>query len=326
MLCWRAGCASGCKTCDGNTRGPIPAFSGSGTGPILPIPGHIDSGTGKPVQQEPVCPEALNATVCDPQQRTVNTGAECGSPDDFFFFSPWRRPGSAGVLDSCGIAGGRVPGEGQGGYGAVYTNTTHAKLGDSGSALPHYPAGVTWRAGDVVEVAWALQANHGGGYSYRLCSLGSTLDEDCFKKTPLDFVGESAFRWGGRGGEVHYFNATYVTEGTSPEGSMWAINPVPRAWKSLTTGEWAGNYAQTGEGFQPFCPNDDGIYSCAGMWGPYNMEIVDKVKIPDNLPAGDYVLGWRWDCEYVLVVVVTEAAAVWRCWCWCWRRSWLWGW
>jgi hypothetical protein len=92
----------------------------------------------------------------------------------------------------------------------------------------------------------------------------------------------------------------YVTEGTSPEGSMWALNPVPRTWKSLSTGEWAGNYAQTGEGFQPFCPNDEGDYSCVGMWGPYNMEIVDMVKIPDDLPAGEYVLGWRWDCEYVV--------------------------
>jgi len=148
-----------------------------------------------------------------------------------------------------------------------------------------------------VEVAWTLQANHGGGYSYRLCPLGSTLDEECFQKTPLDFVGQSAFRWGGRGGKVHNFNATYVTEGTTPTGSMWAMNPVPRAWKNLTTGEWTGNYAQTGEGFQPFCDEDSGTYACVGMWGPYNMEIVDMVKIPDDLPAGPYVLGWRWDCE-----------------------------
>ena len=144
------------------------------------------------------------------------------------------------MLDSCGIAGGRVPGQGAGGYGAVYRNTSHALMGDSGSKLPHYPAGVEWRAGDIVEVAWTLQANHGGGYSYRLCPLGSTLDEECFKKTPLNFVGQSAFRWGGRGGKVHKFNATIVTEGTSPAGSMWAMNPVPRAWKNLTTGEWTG--------------------------------------------------------------------------------------
>ena len=33
------------------------------------------------------------------------------------------------------------------------------------------------------------------------------------------------------------------------------------------------------------------------MWGPFDLEIVDLVRIPDTLPAGDYVLGWRWDCE-----------------------------
>ena len=58
----------------------------------------------------------------------------------------------------------------------------------------------------------------------------------------------------------------------------------------------SGNYAQTGEGFQPFCDDDTGEFNCVGMWGPYNMEIVDMIKIPDDLPAGDYVLGWRWDC------------------------------
>jgi hypothetical protein len=25
------------------------------------------------------------------------------------------------------------------------------------------------------------------------------------------------------------------------------------------------------------------------------LEIVDYVKIPEGLPAGDYVLGWRWE-------------------------------
>ncbi len=28
-----------------------------------------------------------------------------------------------------------------------------------------------------------------------------------------------------------------------------------------------------------------------------NLEIVDRVRIPDGLAPGEYVLGWRWDCE-----------------------------
>lgn len=114
----------------------------------------------------PVCKQPLNATVCAREQRTVNTGAECGGPDDYFYYSPWRRPGSAPVIDPCGSAGGRLPGQGDGGFGAQYTNTTHAKVGDRGSKLPHTPSGVTWKAGRDYEVAWTLQANHGG-----VCSL-----------------------------------------------------------------------------------------------------------------------------------------------------------
>ena len=45
---------------------------------LRPVPGHVDSGTGRPVSKEPVCgAKALNATVCDPLQRTVNTGQTC---------------------------------------------------------------------------------------------------------------------------------------------------------------------------------------------------------------------------------------------------------
>merc|ERR1711865_1302550 len=36
---------------------------------------------------------------------------------------------------------------------------------------------------------------------------------------------------------------------------------------------------------------------CTGEFGPANMEIVDHVALPWMLPEGDYVVGWRWDCE-----------------------------
>ena len=62
-------------------------------------------------------------------------GAECGAADDFFYYSPWRRPGSAPVIDACGSAGGRLAGQGAGGYGAQFVNTTHAKIGDLGSRV-----------------------------------------------------------------------------------------------------------------------------------------------------------------------------------------------
>jgi hypothetical protein len=40
-------------------------------------------------------------------------------------------------------------------------------------------------------------------------------------------------------------------------------------------------------------------YPCQGgpETGLGNLEILDRVEIPAHLPAGRYVIGWRWDCE-----------------------------
>jgi hypothetical protein len=39
-----------------------------------------------------------------------------------------------------------------------------------------------------------------------------------------------------------------------------------------------------------------GTYQPVGHPGlPFS--IVDKVAVPENLEAGDYLLSWRWDCE-----------------------------
>ena len=40
-----------------------------------------------------------------------------------------------------------------------------------------------------------------------------------------------------------------------------------------------------------------GMLDGTGSPAAQNMEVVDFVRIPRALPAGDYVLGWRWDCE-----------------------------
>jgi hypothetical protein len=78
-------------------------------------------------------------TLCDPAKRSVNTGAKCGAADD------WHKPPD-------------------GGFGGIYVNTTHAKLGDSGSkVLPKTASGATWKAGLAYEVTWTIEANHGGG-------------------------------------------------------------------------------------------------------------------------------------------------------------------
>ena len=35
----------------------------------------------------------------------------------------------------------------------------------------------------------------GGGYAFRLCPAGETLDEKCFNKIHLDFEGSQVLRW-----------------------------------------------------------------------------------------------------------------------------------
>merc|ERR1711973_211912 len=262
------GCSIGCPECDGTTRGPSI---------------HTNKAD--------ICGKNYRATVCDPQLRTVNTGADCGSDEDTYYYSPWRAPGSAPVLDSCGMAGGSPK---WGHHGAQYRNSSHARQGDRGSqSLQTGVAGAySWRAGDKVHVSWSITANHGGGYQYRLCPLKNNLTEERFQKMPLDFVGQQGFVWAD--GSEFWFNGTYVTEGTVPAGSKWAMNPIPR-----------NDTANTGKSFPPRCQEIPDCGStevnskcrCSGMWGPYDLLIVDILQIPASLAPGNYVLGWRWDCE-----------------------------
>jgi len=267
------GCSIGCDICDGTSRGPIP----NSKDPFWRRKFNTCNST------------TAKATICDPKFRTVNRDAECGAPDDWYYYSPWRKPGSAPVFDSCGMAGGHKPPNG--GFGGIYVNTTNAKLGDIGTkVLPKYDTGVVWKAGETVEVSWTIEANHAGGYLYRLCALNRTLNEDCFNEIPLEFTGKQSLRWGGVNGTQIFFEGLYVSEGTMPKGSKWAINPISR-----------NDEHQTGKGFEPKCKEPIPIEKCQGMTDGKSavpdLEIVDYVKIPSNLPEGQYVLNWRWDCE-----------------------------
>jgi len=320
------GCDIGCDRCDGVTGQKIPCcadrFSFNGTGDPPSWGGEglvVDAAYVAKFNRSALRPKFVRyperkATVCDPRLRTLNVEAECGSPADFWYYAPWRSPGIAPLTDSCGTAGGVLPGQRAGAAGADYVNTTNAVVGDRGSTLPPLREGgqALWTAGEDVEVAWVQKAWHGGGYSYRLCPAGATLDEECFQKTPLDFAGNSSLRWGGAGGEQLFFNSSargwQVSVGTTPAGSMWRKCPLPR-------GPWG--WRRSGPSFEPVCEESDACKAlhdhgpvCLGPDEPCacrcsgdgvgdlpQLEIVDKVTLPRTLPAGDYVLGWRWDCE-----------------------------
>lgn len=251
----------------------------------------------------------------------MNRWAVEGSANDSYRHNPWRAPGTAPTADACGMAGGTLyknvgPGV------AVYANNTFAKMGDLGSkVLPAFGSGTAWTAGSEVEVKWGLRFNHGGGYSYRLCRAGQPLNEECFAKGALEFVrGAQSLEWTNGTRWKIPGGGTFVEYG-SPPVPTWAMNPVPRIdFDASSSGQppgWDGCALSpkgdpVGKGcrqFEPPCPWDDGWFAQPGG-APHNVDvegacsgdwtagtIVDKLKVPAGLPTGDYVLGWRWDCE-----------------------------
>lgn len=210
------GCTPGCNECDGTINhhgrgGQRFLYKGMNQSHInankvaiplfTPAPGDmvLDPATKSTLHPAPGCkePNGKKPTICQSSLRTVNTQAKCGSPDDVYYWSPWRAPGAAPVIDSCertllhfllyvvhrgqaaifpfsrprflhcaensagGSAGGRFPGMGIGGAGAQYQNTTLAKIGQPGSKLPPLPSGsqALWKAGFSYEVGWTVAAN-----------------------------------------------------------------------------------------------------------------------------------------------------------------------
>jgi hypothetical protein len=56
------------------------------------------------------CPNpTTKPTLCDPRLRTKNTQAECGSAEDVYYWSPWRYPGNAPVIDAWCVFGCAPP-------------------------------------------------------------------------------------------------------------------------------------------------------------------------------------------------------------------------
>lgn len=234
----------------------------------------------------------MKPTLNDEKLRTFNRYGQ-DPQGDWTASHPWRAPGSAPVMDPCGVAGGSNINNDQ---AAGYAPAPGHKMGDKGSQLMPSKK-TTWTAGTEVEVAWALWANHGGGYQYRLCPKTEQLTEACFQRTPLPFASNMQKLQLGNGKELE-IPATLTNVGTLPSGSAWAMNPVPAC------STWTGSNCSAPQ-FPPPPGCDD---RCWGYLGPgvgkHNTtyshvlpRIVDRVRLPRDLASGDYVLGWRWDSE-----------------------------
>ena len=187
-----------------------------------------------------------------------------------------------------------------------------------------------WKRGSTVEVAAGIAILHSGGWSYRLCRADTELTEECFQQRPLPFVGVQHLQYpnGTRQlipSKYAYANgsvAALTADGQLPTGATWALNPIPRInWGSSRNPAGSGSCGSVPRDanctqFPPPCAEgiwnetgrplpwyriekdalaDDVEGYCSGDWT--DGRIVDRVLVPPSLPKGDYVLGWRWDCE-----------------------------
>ena len=92
------GCAIGCDSCDGTSRGPLP---GEKNGSSWRGCSKRDA-SGEWMAKCNLCPEKnVSATICDPKLRTINSQAPCGSPTDYYYYSPWRAPYAPAHLPRC---------------------------------------------------------------------------------------------------------------------------------------------------------------------------------------------------------------------------------
>eukprot|EP00747_Dinoflagellata_sp_TGD_P167459 gnl/TRDRNA2_/TRDRNA2_191908_c0_seq1.p1 gnl/TRDRNA2_/TRDRNA2_191908_c0~~gnl/TRDRNA2_/TRDRNA2_191908_c0_seq1.p1 ORF type:complete len:491 (+),score=74.81 gnl/TRDRNA2_/TRDRNA2_191908_c0_seq1:135-1475(+) len=273
--------------------------------------------TGKNVSTKKDCPHPASPTI-DEGDKTLGTvftpWYQRMMVGDWTAHHPWRFPGSAPVANPCGLNGGsRMPGP-TGTGGVAFFGFPQGWKGTEVSPLLKK---TTWIAGSEVEVAWGITANHGGGYQYRLCKVSDASSnvtaeatEECFQKTPLEFVGDKQWIQFGDGIDVNNrteIPAIRLSKGVLPYGSTWTRNPIPACNDIPRLG--GHNHKCAGPMFPPPVP---GVYgfgpgACASGVAPCTIDemasrampygIVDKVKIPEHLPPGDYILGFRWDCE-----------------------------
>lgn len=270
--------------------------------------------TGKDLYPSPHCSKddgLMEPTNNDPEFRTWDplSQSECG---DFTKYNPWRAPGKAPNMDPCGIASGLAnPG--------AYADVPQGyQAGDKGSEVLPEQAPTYWKAGGTAQVGWGLSAQHGGGYSYRLCPKGSKITEECFQSNALSFTGKNSTIHfdDGSHADIKIPTKTYA----ALDGTEWRTNPIPGCacdigmgcggkdfLKTQVEGNCAGQqpkrsvYEKHGSptgacprgtmfeaGFDQFT---EGFLVSSGN----KFSVMDEVLVPNK--AGKYILSWRWDCE-----------------------------
>lgn len=204
-----------------------------------------------------------NITNCDKKMRTMGVNCDSKTPPDWTCNKrvPWCAPGTAPVKSPCGI------------YGGGYNQNSEDMLNLPNIELKDREI---WVSGGTAHVAHSVTANHGGGYTFRLCKADTDLSEACFQKNVLTYVSDYQTVIGMDGKPITKINASRTNKGTHPKGSVWTKNPIPQE-EGLAPAPVPGAFGR----------------------GPFHINIMDEVNVPDGLPAGHYVLSWRWDAEAV---------------------------
>jgi len=226
---------------------------------------------------------------------------------DIYKEMPWRSPGTAPVFSPCGVAGGNPDGCPSGSMNnGEYQDCPGGGFGFGPSAEDvEFPRAVTtdWVRGQRAEVGWGIIANHGGGYSYRLCKVPeegmSAITEECFQQGHLDFAGDMQWVQYGPGGEKVEFMANRTREGTYPPGSQWTKNPIPACYPYGGYMEEDSSACVNGVQFPPPAPGLQGFgenFKAPG-YPLFLFTIMDEVQVPSIIEPGEYVLSFRWDCE-----------------------------
>jgi len=266
-------------------------------------------GTGRPNTPGGVEGDAKHCAVHWYTNYTFHTGPAT-LPDNMrtFKFSdartPWYAPGTAPVHSPCGIDGGNPEGCPAGNPDPFACAGGGRGHGDDGRTLPGNTKPAEWTIGEEAEVAYGIEANHGGGYQYRLClkpASNMELTEECFTKMPLTLGDKAWVQWHGDRKNRSEFTPLRTTVGTFPAGSQWSRNSVPACGFDGGVLNFDCLLAKP-----EFAPPADEVF---GFWGVHSLgtptlgqgrlhtvSIVDQMTVPDVTP-GDYVLQFRYDAE-----------------------------
>ena len=184
------------------------------------------TGDGKetyPTKESLKCNTPDTPTLTNPKYLTWNIDHQ-SREGEWNKFMPWRKPGSAKPIDSCGIASGFLPSAAVQ-YPHAFKDQT-IKQGMKGTELKKGEISY-WKPGATVEIKLRFSVNHGGGYQYRVCPTdkNNNINEACFEKNVLRFATKKHLVE--TNNKKISIAAVDVTEGVVPAGSSWRRIPFP---------------------------------------------------------------------------------------------------